>query len=37
MREKMIVRNVVFIRDIYYPGDDLPYYLIVSILVEALA
>ena len=37
MREKVTVRNVFLIRDIYDPGDDLPYYMIVSILVEALA
>ena len=37
MREKMIVRNVVFVRDIYNPGDDLPDNLGVSILVETMA
>lgn len=37
MREKVTVLDVFLIRDIYNPGDDLPDYLIVSILVEALA
>ncbi len=37
MREKVTVRNVFFIRDIYDPGDDLPDNLSVSLLVEALA
>jgi len=37
MREKMMVRNVGFIRDIYNPGDDLPDNLSVSILVDTLS
>ena len=37
MREKVTVLYMFLIRDIYFPGDDLPDYLIVSILVEALA
>jgi len=37
MREKMMLRDMFFIRDIYNPGDYMPDNLIVSLLVEALA